>query len=506
MRIYKPSYKSRDGSRRQTAKWYIEFRDHNDVLRRLSAFTSKSASDELGRNLAKLLCYHKASGGQTDPSLTQWLTELPQRTLGKLVDISLVDRERVAISKPLHDHLGDFKKSLQAKGCTDRHVELVTNRAKRVFDGCGFRFHSDITASKAMNYLHELRADTKDQRGISAQTFNFYLQAIKQFCRWMVKDRRASESPVAHLDGLNVKTDRRHDRRALTIEELRRLLEVTRCGPDRRNMTGLERTMLYRLAVETGLRAGELRSLTRASFALDGDPPTVTVAAAYSKRRREDTLPLRPQLATDLRSFMGNLAPATLVFKVPKHTHSARMFRQDLEAAGINYRDDAGRVSDFHSLRHTFISHLVAGGVHPKTAQTLARHSTITLTMDRYSHSFHSEQSVALGVLPDISPSEPSRIRATGTEGPESDEKSLARCLASNHRQHEYDVDSGRHSSLNGRRGRTDYKVLPSNEIDTPTTTCDDNKTFRRGVRVAEGAGLEILYSLFSREYGQHPE
>lgn len=48
----------------------------------------------------------------------------------------------------------------------------------------------------------------------------------------------------------------------------------------------------------------------------------------------------------------------------------------------LKYRDDAGRVFDFHSLRHQFISNLAQAGVHPKEAQTLARHSTITLTMD----------------------------------------------------------------------------------------------------------------------------
>ena len=31
------------------------------------------------------------------------------------------------------------------------------------------------------------------------QTANFYLQAAKQFCKWMVRERRASESPLAHL-------------------------------------------------------------------------------------------------------------------------------------------------------------------------------------------------------------------------------------------------------------------------------------------------------------------
>ena len=88
-----------------------------------------------------------------------------------------------------------------------------------------FTFWSDISASKVMSHLGSLRADSKDEKGsvvpgIGAQTFNFYLAALKQFCRWMVKDRRASESPVAHLDGLNVKTDRRHDPRALDPEEV----------------------------------------------------------------------------------------------------------------------------------------------------------------------------------------------------------------------------------------------------------------------------------------------
>ncbi|MFW5690732.1 MAG: tyrosine-type recombinase/integrase, partial [Planctomycetota bacterium] len=48
--------------------------------------------------------------------------------------------------------------------------------------------------------------------------------------------------------------------------------------------------------------------------------------------------------------------------------------------------DDRGRVVDFHALRHTFISNLARAGVHPRNAQALARHSTIDLTMNVYTH------------------------------------------------------------------------------------------------------------------------
>jgi len=55
-------------------------------------------------------------------------------------------------------------------------------------------------------------------------------------------------------------------------------------------MTGRDRWARYLTALGASLRRSELRSLTRRSFDLDATPPTETVPAAYSKRRREDTL------------------------------------------------------------------------------------------------------------------------------------------------------------------------------------------------------------------------
>jgi hypothetical protein len=71
-RVFKATY-TKNGESKKTAKWYVEFRDQLNTVRRLAGFTSKSATDELGRNLAKLVEYHKATGGQVDPSLSRWL-------------------------------------------------------------------------------------------------------------------------------------------------------------------------------------------------------------------------------------------------------------------------------------------------------------------------------------------------------------------------------------------------------------------------------------------------
>jgi integrase len=416
-RLFKTTYKDRNGKTRTASKWYVEFRDQLDTVRRLPAFTSKAASEEFGRNVVKLVAYHKGSGGQVDPSLTRWLAGLAQRTRDKLVAIGLLDPERVAVSKSLVDHLADWTEALKAKACSRRHVELIVSRTRRVIDGCAFKYYGDITGSKVLVFLNDLRADSEEKRGISNQTFNFYLQAVKQFCRWMVKDRRAAESAVAHLDGLNVKTDRRRDRRALSVEELRALLEAAQSGPEQFGLTGADRALLYWLAVETGLRSNELRSLTCASFDLDTESATVTVEAAYSKRRREDILLLRPALAEALKTHLATKLPGANAFPIPDdRKKAAAMFRADLEAAGIGFRNSEGLVADFHSLRHTFITNLANGGVHPKTAQSLARHCTISLTMDRYSHTLREQEAEALATLPDLSSTLRQSLAATGTD------------------------------------------------------------------------------------------
>ena len=90
------------------------------------------------------------------------------------------------------------------------------------------------------------------------------------------------------------------------------------------------------------------------------------------------------------------------------------MIRNDLDAAEVPDATDAD-IADFHSLRNTFISNLVAGGVHPNVAQQLARHSSITLTMDRYSHLGLIDMTAGLAALPTIVAPDSQTMKATGT-------------------------------------------------------------------------------------------
>ncbi len=260
------------------------------------------------------------------------------------------------------------------------------------------------------------------------QTSNHYLRAAKQFTRWLKKSRRVDEDPLADVPMLNVQTDRRHDRRALHPEELARLIAAADAGQSVESVTGSDRAMMYVLSAWTGYRKGEIGSLTRRSFDLEADQPTVTVQAVYSKRRRTDTQALHQDVAARLREWLATKPAAgdALLFpisgKVPGGVErkTAKMMRIDLAAARkrwldeamdeaeregrersdfLAYRGDDGRFADFHANRHTFITNLGKAGVSPKTAQSLARHSDIRLTMNIYTHTDMAEKAAAVNRL-----------------------------------------------------------------------------------------------------------
>src|SRR5262249_23721603 len=155
-------------------------------------------------------------------------------------------------------------------------------------------------------------------------------------------------------------------------------------GSTYKRFSGIDRAALYLVALNTGFRASELISLTPASFDLDDTRPTVTIEAAYSKHRRRDVQLVSAAFAAQIRPWLASNPAGAPLGPGPEPRRRAKIRRRDRRAAGIPSPDDKGRVADFHALRKTYISGLVSAGFTPATAKELARHSTITLTMDVY--------------------------------------------------------------------------------------------------------------------------
>ncbi len=52
MRVFKATYKDRNGQPRESSKWYVEFADHRETVRRLPGFTDRKQTEELGARLS----------------------------------------------------------------------------------------------------------------------------------------------------------------------------------------------------------------------------------------------------------------------------------------------------------------------------------------------------------------------------------------------------------------------------------------------------------------------
>ena len=391
-------------------------------------------------------------------------------------------------STPLADHIAAYIDHQKAKGVS-RRVKDTLSQLRRVAADCGFHRLADLDATALERWLLEQEAN-----GMSAGTRNQYRGAWVGFCNWCMKTRppRLLTNPFAKVPRANEKADPRRKRRALTESELVRLLDVARRRPlldrmrvhrgkrkgevyaklrpevqHRLERLGRERTLIYKMLLLTGLRRGELASITVGQVVLEADPPYLVFEAADEKNREGSTIPLRSDLAADLHQWIAEKATAlqeaareaptvqfdpndrergkrnwgdstgserqsclplttvptlpldTPLFTVPKGL--VRILDRDLRLAGIPKVDERGRTVDVHALRHTFGTLLSKGGVAPRTAQAAMRHSSIDLTMNVYTDPKLLDVAGAMEALPALpleagTQTEAVSLSATGTD------------------------------------------------------------------------------------------
>jgi integrase/recombinase XerC len=374
------------------SKWWAVYRDAEDELVRVPLFSDKTISR---RRLSELeLKVDRLKSGTADP-------------------------HEHHLTRPLAELIKEFRRNLEDNDRSEGYVDDVISYVSTTLDACGYRRLNDVDAVQIDQYLARRRA-----KGLSHGGHNSYVKALKAFGSWLLKNRRCARNPFTTSTRLNPNVDRKLVRRPADLEELRLLIESAgRRGPFL-GVDGSDRAMLYLVASCTGFRASELASITLEGLDLESQVPTITVDAAYSKRRQRDVQPIPPQLAGSLRNWLkkrphlrreGRLWPGTW------HKRAAEMLREDLAAARKSWikkatakserdrrrndpdflqpMDSAGRALDFHALRGTFATNLARAGVHPKAAQQLMRHSDINLTMMTYTTLPDSDIAAELGRL-----------------------------------------------------------------------------------------------------------
>ncbi len=346
---------------------------------------------------------------------------------------NVIDATLEAIStesqRSIESHLADYANKLRAANRTAKHITSTTNFIRCIAEHAGFETAADISADGVNRYAGKLRDE-----GRSARTVQAHLNAIKAFTKWLTEHLKLPRDPLASVKKPNPKADRRRERRMLLPDEWRQLEAVTSSGFQRYGMTGQERLLLYRTALQTGLRSNELRSLTRGRLYLDSTPPNIVCKAGSTKNRKDARQYIQPELAADLLAHITIKTPKAPVFNMPHESNLARMLRNDLAEARKSWLKEAaddpgeyarreqsdflldtnheGEITDFHSLRHTCGAWLAMAGVHPKVVQQVMRHQSIILTMDTYGHLFPGQEIDAVYLMRDMLVGPPMALQA----------------------------------------------------------------------------------------------
>ncbi|MFN4243860.1 MAG: tyrosine-type recombinase/integrase [Tepidisphaerales bacterium] len=355
---------------------------------RFALLRSKAASQGLLLNVAHV-AELAAAGLALDDRATRTVAALPDALRARLVAAGVVPGVYAAAVEPLQQHVDRFLAALRDRRRVPEYVAAVELRLRNLLGGLAT--WRDATPAVLADRLADLSA----RRGWSAATRNAHVTAVRSLARWCVRAGLLAADPTTGLDRADNAGAR--ERRALSLDEARWLLDYLRDQPG----PGGERALTYELAIQTGLRRGELASLTVADFDLAGEPAVVRLPGARTKNGRDALLPIPAETAARLREAFARKLPGAKALRVGDASKAAKQFRRDVGAAreawvaaggdaGSDFLrdvDGAGRVLVFHSLRHTRGAWLFAHHkVTPREAMDAMRLQSLAL-VERYSRS-----------------------------------------------------------------------------------------------------------------------
>ena len=297
-------------------------------------------------------------------------------------------------------------------------------RIKKVCLACNFVKMTDMNADLLLRWLQ-----TQTDEGMGARTRNSYRESMNTFCNWAVLRGFLHYNPFKTVPKLRESVDVWHERRALTGEEIAKLLKAAEerpmydvttirrgqhkdmpraeiCDLTKREAErlGLERKLIYATLLYTELRKNELASITFGQVFLDDKIPHIYLKAVSAKSRKAAKLPIHPELHKQLRDWLdlktqeGKALPKEKLFQVPSAFD--KILNRDLAYAGIEKRDAMDRVIDVHALRHTHASILAEQGVPITVVQQAMRHADLRMTM-RYTHTKLESVSDGVSKFPD---------------------------------------------------------------------------------------------------------
>ena len=263
-----------------------------------------------------------------------------------------------------------WKAHLEARGRAPRYVAQAVQTVKSASALRGWTDLESVTAREIDAYITGLSAS-----GTTRNRHLGYLSAFLGFC-W--RTERIRENTARRV--VRAQEFREGGNRAFSAAEAAAIIAVARADAESAapRFKALDRWKLYLTAWHTGLRRLELRTLEVREVRLGDQPPRIVLRPRTAKSKKEQVIPLHPELVPVLRSCCAGKDSRDRVFSF---LHD-RVVPEDIKAAGINPRD--GEVTGLHSFRKGMATELALNGVDEATAQKLLRHSDPRLTRNVY--------------------------------------------------------------------------------------------------------------------------
>lgn len=305
-------------------------------------------------------------------------------------EAEMTDPRKESLDRAAVEHLVEFLPVMRAKGKSEKDKDRK-EAILRSFAGT-LKSLSDLTTEAVDRYLAGVEGSSGNKKK--------HLSAISVWVAWLLKKDRIAANPLDRIDA-PAGGEKTKERRALAVAQIQTLLDAARRRPlaafterygsevrdevwKKLERRGRERALVYKTAVYTGLRLGEIASLRPCHLELDRKPfPRVEIPGKMTKNSQQARLLLVPSFAVELAGWIRETGKGhdDLLFDVPQA--AARIMQADLKFAGVPYRTTQGD-ADFHSLRMTCNVILGQAGVPARLRQLFMRHSDIRLTMATY--------------------------------------------------------------------------------------------------------------------------
>jgi integrase/recombinase XerD len=223
-----------------------------------------------------------------------------------------------------------------------------------------------------VDYVSDLR-----ERQYKDATVARKVAAVKSFFGFLTAEGLIDGDPTENLKSPQVGKSLP---KALTVEEMDELLEQ----PSRRNTPEARRDKaMIELLYATGLRVTELVSLDLADVALESDPVTVR---CVGKGERERVLPLLQRAVDELRQYIFHVRPKLVRNRRESalfvNRRGERLTRQGFWLILKNYAREANldKAITPHTIRHTYATHMLSGGMPLRNVQDALGHASISTT------------------------------------------------------------------------------------------------------------------------------